>query len=218
MTLEEYLKAPPMTAEENTYASRVKFKSFNQLQRSTVLPALAGELSGWNNARRVWTGKDPITGKKANRWLAGGELVIDLLTSIVPVAKAGKIAKVAKAAEAVDDASDVAKAAKAVDKVDDVGDGAKVVRNRGNNISNPLENIQYTDKVKKQMKQGDFHSFPEAVDSFGSDGIITQIIGGDGIPRTKVEIQGSYKGKEGVFEYIIEPDNTVNHRFFRPIK
>ena len=134
MTLEEYLKAPPMTAEENTYASRVKFKSFNQLQRSTVLPALAGELSGWNNARRVWTGKDPITGKKANRWLAGGELVIDLLTSIVPVAKAGKIAKVAKAAEAVDDASDVAKAAKAVDKVDDVSDITKA----GMGVGNPV--------------------------------------------------------------------------------
>ena len=134
MTLEEYLKAPPMTAEENTYASRAKFKSFNQLQRSTVLPALAGELSGWNNARRVWTGKDPITGKKANRWLAGGELVIDLLTSIVPVAKAGKIAKVAKAAEAVDDASDVAKAAKAVDKVDDVSDITKA----GMGVGNPV--------------------------------------------------------------------------------
>ena len=34
----------------------------------------------------------------------------------------------------------------------------------------------------------------------------------------KLEIPGSYKGKDGVFEYIIEPDNTVNHRFFRPKK
>ncbi|ONK25397.1 hypothetical protein BVE84_10115 [Streptococcus azizii] len=83
---------------------------------------------------------------------------------------------------------------------------------------NPLENIEYTDKVKKQMKQGDFHSFPEAVDSFGADGEITKIVGGDGITRTKVEISGSYKGREGVFEYIIEANNTVNHRFFRPLQ
>ena len=27
------------------------------------------------------------------------------------------------------------------------------------------------------------------------------------------EISGSYKNQDGVFEYIIEPDNTINHRF-----
>ena len=178
----------------------------------------AGEILSIYDIQRLFTGKDPITGKDANRGVAGFWLAVDVVTVLLPFTKLGKIGKGAKAADVVDDASDAAKGAKVVDKVDDVGDGAKVVRNRGNNISNPLENIQYTDKVKKQMKQGDFHSFPEAVDSFGSDGKITQIIGGDGIPRTKVEIQGSYKGKEGVFEYIIEPDNTVNHRFFRPIK
>lgn len=40
--------------------------------------------------------------------------------------------------------------------------------------------------------------------------------GGDSIIRTKVNILGEYKGREGVFEYIIEPDGkTVNHRLFR---
>ena len=43
----------------------------------------------------------------------------------------------------------------------------------------------------------------------------TEIIGKDGIKRVKIEIQGSYKNHDGVFEYIIEPDNTVNHRFFK---
>ncbi|MET3559276.1 hypothetical protein ABID29_002426 [Streptococcus rupicaprae] len=107
----------------------------------------------------------------------------------------------------------------AVGKV--VGNGvdeAQVFRSRVNNVVNPLENIKYTDKVKRQMKQGDFHSFPETVDSFGADGKVTKILGGDGIARIKVEIPGSYKGRNGVFEYIIEPNNTVNHRFFRSIK
>lgn len=68
------------------------------------------------------------------------------------------------------------------------------------------------------MKQGDLHSFPEVVEPFGSEGKLSTITGGDGIVRKKLEIPGSYKGKDGVFEYIIEPDNTVNHRFFRPKK
>ena len=66
------------------------------------------------------------------------------------------------------------------------------------------------------MNQGDFHSFPKIVDNYGGLGKIETITGGDKIVRTKVSIDGGYKGREGVFEYIIEPDGiTVNHRFFR---
>lgn len=97
---------------------------------------------------------------------------------------------------------------------DEVGDVIKAV-----DKSNPLENIKFTDKVKEQMKQGDYHSFPDSVDGFGSNGKVTQITGGDKLVRTKVEIPGSYKGKDGVFEYIIEPDGvTCNHRLFKPNK
>ena len=35
------------------------------------------------------------------------------------------------------------------------------------------------------MKQGDLHSFPEAVESFGSEGKLSTITGGDGIVRKK---------------------------------
>lgn len=35
--------------------------------------------------------------------------------------------------------------------------------------------------------------------------------------KIKIKISGSYKNQDGVFEYIIEPDNTINHRFFRAI-
>ena len=41
------------------------------------------------------------------------------------------------------------------------------------------------------------------------------ITGGDGIKRLKLEIPGWYIGKNGMFEFIKEPDNTINHRFFR---
>ena len=53
--------------------------------------------------------------------------------------------------------------------------------------------------------------------SYGKYGKVTKIIGRDGIERTKVEIEGSYGKKDGVFEFIIENDGkTVNHRFFKP--
>lgn len=67
------------------------------------------------------------------------------------------------------------------------------------------------------MQLGDYHAFPKSVDAFGNIGKVTNMVGGDGITRTKVEIAGSYRGKEGIFEYIIENDNkTINHRLFRP--
>lgn len=82
---------------------------------------------------------------------------------------------------------------------------------------NPLQNIKFTDKVKDQMLQQDCHGFPQGVEAFGSEGIVSKIKGGDGILRTKIEIKGSYLGKDGIFEYIIEPDGiTCNHRFFKP--
>lgn len=67
------------------------------------------------------------------------------------------------------------------------------------------------------MEQGDYHSFPREVESFGDMGRISTISGGDGQTRTLVEIEGSYMGKDGVFQFIIEPDGiTCNHRLFVP--
>ncbi|WP_153308970.1 pre-toxin TG domain-containing protein [Streptococcus suis] len=220
MTLDQYLQSPQMTAEEILYARQVKFASYTEA-RKDVFPTFVAELSGWNNIQRLKDGVDPTTGEQANRWFAAGELSLDLASNLLPFLKAGKITQLGKILDATDDLVDtfdyVSDVAKTTDKLDDVGDGARVVRSGGtNSIKNPLENIEYTDKVKMQMMQGDFHSFPESVDSFGSDGKVTEIIGGDGVVRTKVEISGSYKSRDGIFEYIIEPDNTVNHRFFRP--
>ena len=84
--------------------------------------------------------------------------------------------------------------------------------------SNPLNGTQYTPKVLEQMRSGDYHSFPRLVDTFGQHGRTTQIIGGDGITRTKLEILGSINGRSGVFEYIVEPNGSVNHRLFRPFR
>jgi len=74
----------------------------------------------------------------------------------------------------------------------------------------------YTDKVKQQASSGDFHSFPESVDGHADQGTISVITGGDGVERLKLEIYGSYHGKDGVFEYIREPNGSINHRLFVP--
>ena len=39
----------------------------------------------------------------------------------------------------------------------------------------------YTDKVKQQASSGDFHSFPESVDTYSDQGTISVISGGDGL-------------------------------------
>lgn len=81
---------------------------------------------------------------------------------------------------------------------------------------NPLIKIKYTDKVFRQMLSGDYHSFPLSVDSFGSEGQVKEIVGGDGVARIKVTIDGGFMKKDGVFEYIIERDGiTCNHRLFK---
>lgn len=81
-----------------------------------------------------------------------------------------------------------------------------------------FEGTQYTNKVKEQIKQDDFHSFPESVLGFQGAGKVSKLKGGDGVVRDKLEIPGSYRGRDGNFEFIKEPDNTINHRLFRPNK
>jgi hypothetical protein len=81
--------------------------------------------------------------------------------------------------------------------------------------TNPLAKTEYNDKLLGQMRIGDFHSFPLVVDNFGGLGTTSPIKGGDGIIRTHIKLDGSYKGRDGFFEWIIEPDGkTIRHRLF----
>lgn len=83
---------------------------------------------------------------------------------------------------------------------------------------NPLKDTKYTNKVKMQILQSEdkFHSFPHQVDNFAGMGKQTKVTGGDGITRTKIEVEGEYLGRKGNFEWIVEPDGFVNHRKFEP--
>ncbi|EMS2391196.1 hypothetical protein F6416_002209, partial [Neisseria gonorrhoeae] len=68
--------------------------------------------------------------------------------------------------------------------------------------NNFFENTGYTEKVLRQASNGDYHGFPQSVDAFSENGTVIQIVGGDNIVRHKLYIPGSYKGKDGNFEYI----------------
>ena len=76
---------------------------------------------------------------------------------------------------------------------------------------------RYTSKVLGQMKNSDFHAFPESVRAFQSNGVRSTIKGGDGITREMLRIPGGYRGKTGYFEFIKEADGTINHRLFKAL-
>ncbi|MBF0779020.1 RHS repeat-associated core domain-containing protein [Streptococcus cuniculi] len=126
--------------------TKAQIAADNQQVWDTTVKAtkiLGGEVTGWYNINRVWTGKDPVTGDKANRWVAAGGLALDLATYAFPIAKFGKVGKVgkigkvataAKTIDTVDDVSDATRAysaskgLKTADAIDDVGDSVKGLR------------------------------------------------------------------------------------------
>lgn len=65
------------------------------------------------------------------------------------------------------------------------------------------------------MELKDFHGFPESVKAFEKNGVILPLKGGDGIMRMKLKIPGTYKARNGFFEFIKEPNGEINHRFFK---
>ena len=177
MTLEEYLKAPPMTPEENAYASNVKFAKFNQ-ENKAILPTIAAELIGWNNGERLVTGKDPLTGEDANRWAAGAELAVDIASNFYPIAKAGKLRKLEKALDAVDAVNDASKATKAadkasdvtrvVDKVDDVKDGTRALTSQEivHDFVKDLDDITKSGSIAKNYQSS--VGYAKALEDFNS--------------------------------------------------
>ena len=86
-----------------------------------------------------------------------------------------------------------------------------------------FEGATYTPKVLQQASRGagEFHSFPEPVATFESSGSVRAMTGGDKVVRQVLEIPGSYRStggnlSDGVFQWIKNPDNTINHRLFVP--
>jgi hypothetical protein len=82
----------------------------------------------------------------------------------------------------------------------------------------PLAGTRYTSKVIDDIARGDRHAFPLEVDNFAGDATVTPLRGGDGVLRQKVVLPGYWRGEQGTFQWIIEPDKAVNHRLWVPDK
>lgn len=66
------------------------------------------------------------------------------------------------------------------------------------------------------IKSGDpDHAFPRGVDALEKAGNRFFQRGKDGAMYEHLQINGSYKGREGTFEYIKDPNGYIKHRFFR---
>ena len=72
--------------------------------------------------------------------------------------------------------------------------------------------------MQPALKTGrpDLHGVPRIVDNYADLGQQELLRGGDGVLRRRLSLRGSYQGKDGSFEWIIESDNSINHRIFVP--
>ncbi len=176
---------------------------FQDLEARAALLTAAYEDAGWQGS--VTAGVE------------GGRFAVELVGVLAAVRGAAAVtAKLPSAAKGLVNAIAEAPASGSwksqMGAVGDLGKGAK-----GNSAAGDFfAGTKYTDKVLGQIKTGDLHAFPESVKAFQEAGQVTKITGGDGVVRDMLKIPGEYRGKQGVFEFIKEPDGLINHRLFKP--
>jgi hypothetical protein len=97
----------------------------------------------------------------------------------------------------------------------DKSEVGRVISEQIEKSANPLNGTRYSDKVLHQMQNNlktgrpEFHGFPRIVDNYANFGRKELIKGKDGLSRTKVSVDGGYKGRDGDFEWIIESDKSI---------
>lgn len=96
-----------------------------------------------------------------------------------------------------------------IGKSDEVVKGAdKVIE-----INNPVLDSVRTGSALKLDAQ---HAFNDIIDNYASSAQKFNLVGGDKVTRELYQIEGSLNGKQGVFEWIVDPDplKGVTHRRF----
>jgi len=75
-----------------------------------------------------------------------------------------------------------------------------------------LENIRTGHALKPDL----YHAFNNIIDNFARDAQKFALMGKDGFLKTLYQIEGSFDGVPGIFEWIVDsrPDHGVTHRFF----
>ena len=87
-----------------------------------------------------------------------------------------------------------------------------------------LHGVEYTKKVivhdmkpRARTNLPDYHGFPMVTDKFVKGRHSFPFVGGDGKIRTGIEMESTWRGRKGVFQWIVEPEGkTSNHRKFLP--
>jgi hypothetical protein len=78
-----------------------------------------------------------------------------------------------------------------------------------------IQGTQPTPKVQAQMGRPDYHGFPSLVDEAAKKTPSFAFRGNDGAIRAGVEAPGTFNGKPGTYQWIVEPNGkNVNHRLF----
>lgn len=97
-------------------------------------------------------------------------------------------------------------------------DGESKILTSNKIINDFFKNTKYTEKVRNQLDWNDYHAFPNSVIIFAKDGKLTTVTDKYGKTYPKLEIEGSYNGKDGVFEFIKDKNGNISHRKFEPYK
>ena len=80
---------------------------------------------------------------------------------------------------------------------------------------NPVVNAVRTGSA---LKADADHAFPDIVDNYAVLAERFALVGGDGKERLLLQLKGSLNGIPGVFEWVVDPDETqgvVHRRFIR---
>ena len=131
--------------------------------------------------------------------LARGDFLSAGLSAAGMVPFVGEIADAAKLAKIADKATDAAKVAKKVSK--------------GRKISNPI--VKST-RIGNANKLDPHHAFPNIIDNYAGKAKTFSLKGADGKTRELYQIKGSLRGKDGIFEWILDKEKGVTHRRFIP--
>jgi hypothetical protein len=108
---------------------------------------------------------------------------------------------------------EIADAAKIANKADKTADAAKVAKkaSKGKKITNPIVTSK---RIGKATKTDAYHNFPNVIDNYAGKAKTFPLKGADGKTRELFQIGGSYKGKKGIFEWILDNEKGVTHRRF----
>jgi hypothetical protein len=86
---------------------------------------------------------------------------------------------------------------------------------------NPLTGIAYDERVLEATRgqvlnpYPDYHAFPAIVDNSAHLATVTKIVV-NGKTKTLIQLSGAYRGRDGVFEWVVDENNICYHRLFRP--